>query len=614
MPLIACGLIACGSQAVHPPGEEWLQSIQFEGNEKLSSKSLLTGLTLHRTQKAGEAADPYLVQADAERLRGQYLRAGYFDVDVQARVERKGDAATVIYTIKEGTRATTHVEISGLPDDPAVEVAAVRKKLPLADGKPFEYAKYDAAKERLIVVLQDAGYAHATLDASVIADPPTHTATISLAFTPGPKCRFGTIRIQGVDGDLKQAIEERLHFATGTTYSHRAIARTQRDIYGMARFSTVQVQPDPGDSELVNVTIAVSESGSRQITLGGGFGMDPLSYEVRGRAGYSITGWPFPLDTVSVDLRPAYGYLRDGSGYQPRMRALARLERLDLFLPYAIGSVEVGFDYLAYEAYTEYGPRAQLDYAVRLGSPRITLDVGWMIGRYDFRNISVLIDPALQMQIGIDHIEQVAAFKQALVADLRDHPVDPRLGWYAALQISEGGPFAAGQYTYQQVTPDLRGYVPIGSVVLAARARVGAFYGDVPPTERYYGGGATSQRGFSERRLSPSVTGPVMGSTLTVPYGGAGMIDTSVEARVPIATVRETPIGGVVFLDGGDVTETPSDLTLGRLNWAVGLGVRVKTIVGPLRLDVGYRLNRTGPTDPEPGSRWAFHLSLGEAY
>ena len=44
------------------------------------------------------------------------------------------------------------------------------------------------------------------------------------------------------------------------------------------------------------------------------------------------------------------------------------------------------------------------------------------------------------------------------------------------------------------------------------------------------------------------------------------------------------------------------------------LGLRLFTIVGAVRADVGYRLNRTGPMDPDPGSHFAFHLSIGEAY
>ena len=58
----------------------------------------------------------------------------------------------------------------------------------------------------------------------------------------------------------------------------------------MTRFSTVQITADPGDGPVVNLTIAVSEGARHQLTFGGGFGIDPISYEVRGRAGYSIMG------------------------------------------------------------------------------------------------------------------------------------------------------------------------------------------------------------------------------------------------------------------------------------------------------------------------------------
>ena len=59
---------------------------------------------------------------------------------------------------------------------------------------------------------------------------------------------------------------------------------------------------------------------------------------------------------------------------------------------------------------------------------------------------------------------------------------------------------------------------------------------------------------------------------------------------------------------------TTADLSLGNLNYALGAGLRAFTVIGAVRFDFGYRLNRTGPMDPEPGSHYAFHLSLGEAF
>jgi outer membrane protein assembly factor BamA len=180
---------------------------------------------------------------------------------------------------------------------------------------------------------------------------------------------------------------------------------------------------------------------------------------------------------------------------------------------------------------------------------------------------------------------------------------------------------AGGQFNYFEAIGDVRGFVPLPArAVLAMRGRYGGIWGDIPMTERLFSGGAVSQRGFSERRLAPFVhgatfkpDGSVSGSAY-VPYGGGGLIETSVEARVPVTTVRSMPLGFVAFLDGGDVTETPGELDVGNLNWAVGGGLRLVTAIGPVRLDVGYRLNRTGDGNPDPNQHFAYHLTIGEAF
>ena len=614
--LITAGVIAsaCHSTPPRHPGEEYLASVKFEGNKKIKSSDLLNGLALHRAEEAGRPADPYQVTSDASRLKGQYQREGFLEIDVQPRIERKDLATTVIYKVDEGTRSTVKVRIEGLPTDPALPYAAVRAAMPLRDGAPFIYETYDDAKLKVLGVVQDAGYARAKLDATVEGDLPTHTAIVMLRFRSGPKCTFGKIIVEGVQGEMRDAIINRLHFQPGQVYSNRAITKTQRDIYGLNRFSSVQIQPDQGDTAQVDMHVSVSESAAHQITLGGGFGIDPLSYEVRGRAGYQIIGWPFPLDTVTLDFRPAYAYLRDGTGYEPRVRALVKLERQDLFFTHAKGSVEAGYTYLAYEAFTEYGPEGQLGYEIPLGTRRVMMRLGYQVQQYSFIRPSILVVKALQMHLGIDHSEFLGAFKQALVVDLRDHPVEPRWGLYGELQVAEGGTYAGGSYNYQQIIPEIRTYAPLGPVILAAKVRYGQLTGVVPPTERFYAGGASSNRGFAERMLSPSVTGPVNGAPITVPYGGAGMIDTSFEARIPITSVKKMTLNGVVFLDGGEVTDTASQLKPFQLDWAAGVGLRLLTIVGPVRADFGYRLNNTGPMDPEPLSKYAFHLSLGEAF
>lgn len=613
----AAGLAACSHAPPHKPGEEYLKAIRFEGNHDLGNTDLVTGLALHRTQAKGRAPDPYLISVDADRIRGEYLRHGFLDVDVRSRVERKGEETTVIYTVDEGVRAQTRVVINGLPQDPELPVQKVREVIPLKDGAPFDYEQFDLVKDQLRTVAEDAGYARASLDAQVVADRANHTAVIQLDYDTGPKCIFGPITIEGVNGPLEQAVKERLTFHPGQPYSAQAMLTTQRNLYALGRFSTVRVSPDKDSlNPIVQMKVSVAQSARHEVRLGGGFGIEPTAYEVRGRAGYTIAGWPFPLDTVTLDLRPAYARLRDGSGYEPRIRALAKLERQDFLWTYATGEVEVGYNYLAVEAYTSYGPHARLGFATPLpGLGKLQLRVGWGIEQAGFRRISPVIDDALQMRLGLDQTERVGAFDQALVMDLRDHPIEPTLGFYGEMKVREGGTYAGGTSQFIEMVPDLRGYIPLfGGAVLAARVRSGGFQGDIPVTERFFAGGASSQRGFSERRLSPYVQGDVAGTHYYAPYGGGAMIETGAEARIPFTTVKKMPLGGVLFLDGADVTETVSDLQPTNLHWALGAGLRLLTIVGPIRFDVGYRLNRKGGMEPDPGSNMAFHLSIGEAY
>jgi len=610
--------IGCGSKTpARHPGQEWLDSIQIEGNHSIKTKELRSGLALRRVQKQGTSPDPYLVVIDGKRIAGEYIRRGFLEVDVRSRVERHGDATKVIYTVMEGPRAKTRVMITGIPvNDPDLTVQMVREALPIKDGEPFAYGPYDKAKERMLGIIEDAGYAHAELDAHVIVDRANHEAIIHLEYQVGPKCTFGTVELLGIDGEVADAVRARVAIEPGQQYSSAAIAETQRAIYDMRRFSMVRVLPSKAGGNVIDVRISVARAARNELVTGGGVGMDPATYEVRGRSGYSRSGFPFPLTDFSVDLRPAYAMLRDGGGYEPRIRAMSKVRRLDLFRPFVIGEVEGGYNYLAVEAFTSYGPRGRLGLESPLFTKKLYGRVGWEIERLEFRHISPLIDESLQMKLGLDGTQRVGQYNQSVVLDLRDNPIEPTSGLYAEVRIDEGTQYAGGALEFVRVTPEVRGFLsaPTFPVIIATRVRAGRLYGDIPVTERYVSGGSTTQRGFSERRLAPSLTGEVEGETRTVPIGGTELFESNLELRTRIGKVRRMGVGGVAFLDGADVVDAGDSVDVGNLHWAAGIGLRLYTLLGPIRADIGYRLNRTGAMEPDPGSRYAFHLSIGEAY
>src|SRR5262249_27872549 len=143
------------------------------------------------------------------------------------------------------------------------------------------------------------GYPRAHLDASVAADQVTDEAIIRLTYTPGPRCTFGPITLAGVDGELRDAAYARLFAHPGERYSSDDLDDSRVALYDMQRFSMVRIEPDlRGDTTAIPVTITVDLSTRHELRLGGGVGMNPTSYELRTRGGYSITGFPGVLEAV----------------------------------------------------------------------------------------------------------------------------------------------------------------------------------------------------------------------------------------------------------------------------------------------------------------------------
>ncbi|HKO94667.1 MAG TPA: BamA/TamA family outer membrane protein, partial [Polyangiaceae bacterium] len=219
--------------------------------------------------------------------------------------------------------------------------------------------------------------------------------------------------------------------------------------------------------------------------------------------------------------------------------------------------------------------------------------------------------------------------EQRITIDLRDDPANPTYGAYFGLSVHEAVNIEPRSWNYVRVLPDVRGYVPLGlGLVLAARFALGAIYifdfdGKLdddqqklgPQTYRLRGGGANSNRGFLPGQLGDST------------LGGIRSWESSLELRIPIFENFSI----VAFGDVGDVHGSLTSKSHFRWqypNTAFGGGLRYRTIVGPIRLDVGYRppaLQRGPRANEDQGESdntklgkahfdGAIHLTIGEAF
>ena len=128
----------------------------------------------------------------------------------------------------------------------------------------------------------------------------------------------------------------------------------------------------------------------------------------------------------------------------------------------------------------------------------------------------------------------------------------------------------------------------------------------LPASERFFAGGDTTVRGFALDQLGT----PEIIDADGFPIGGNGVIILNAELRVPVMRF----LGVVGFVDSGNVFKQTTDIDLGRLRATIGFGVRVQSPVGPIRVDVGFKLDRQEitPGRLEPLNAW--HISLGQAF
>ena len=128
----------------------------------------------------------------------------------------------------------------------------------------------------------------------------------------------------------------------------------------------------------------------------------------------------------------------------------------------------------------------------------------------------------------------------------------------------------------------------------------------MPFSKKYFLGGASSLRGWGRYEVSP------LGGS-GAPIGGNTLFAFSTEARLAL----RGKLGGVLFLDAGDVWTDSQSIDLGAIRYAVGTGLRYETPVGPVRLDFGYQLNPIDGLQINGASQlrpWRVHFSIGQAF
>jgi outer membrane protein assembly factor BamA len=239
-----------------------------------------------------------------------------------------------------------------------------------------------------------------------------------------------------------------------------------------------------------------------------------------------------------------------------------------------------------------------------------------------------------------------------------DNPLEPRLGLSISNSLQVAGHGFGGTVDDVRIAPEFKFYLPVDRGVFAGRLGTGflipsgygtrAFDSGSDPAivadqqkllfRAFYSGGPNSNRGYPYRSVGPQgsigfliptgvdcLANPEQNACIR-PLGGLTLWEASIEARIPFPI--DAPLWGVLFVDASDLTPGVGQLRLSAKtlspHLSPGFGLRYMTPIGPIRLDVGWRVpgaqvarnQQQERAIPElfgvfPG---AIHLAIGEAF
>ena len=609
---------AISGGACRPEGDVEIAALDFDGVVQVDEGALKNALQTRRGSRIPWGRKRYFdrraFEADLKRIEVFYRDRGFPDARVASfnvALNDAQDKVSITVNITEGEPIrVAAVELSGFDVLPEADRRRLQESVGLRVDAPFDRLIAQAARERALNELRDHGYPYADVTIGEEEAGPRQRRLVFHA-VPGILARFGPIAIDGQMSVSENVIRRQLTFEPGDVYSRREMRESQRKLYGLELFEFANVESgekEVRDAPDVPVRVAVAEAKHQKVTFGVGYGTEE---QARARIRWDHLNF-------LGDARHA--------GFEGKWSSLDRGVRTEYREPFFLSShFSLNFDGQAWQAEEPVYSLDTLGGRFTLRHQANAQNVWSISFSNEFQRSSVTAEALEDFSIrdelialGLDPTDGEFTGTTTAIAleasrTTADNLLDARTGYVLTGGIEQAGGWLPGTSNYWSVNGEGRHYLPLGRrMVVANRFRVstidalGDLQRSVPFYKRYFLGGATSLRGWGRFEV-----GPISGFGL--PIGGHSMLEGSSEVRLPLWG----KLGGVVFLDYGNVWSRSWDFNLNDLRYSAGPGLRYLTPIGPARVDFGFQLN---PIDNllvngEPELRhWRVHFSIGQAF
>lgn len=533
-----------------------------------------------------------LLDGDLRLLLAFYRSEGYPEATVgPAAVEFTADRTGARITIPVG--AGPRILVGGIRADGtgALAEAELLAALPLRPGDPWSLQRGEEARRAAERLYARRGYLAAGVELETVRRG--DRMDLALRVQEGAPTRIGRILVGGLLLTEERVVRRELPFAPGEPFDPAALRDAERRLSELGLFERVEVGPPrPAPSPFADVDVTLREAKPWHLDLGAGYGTDE-----RWR-GFLEVGHDNLFGTGrSATIRETLASRGDRTDLTYRSRRF-----FDTPWQAEVTASREQWEEVGYHR-GRIGGTAGIQrplFPARLQGLR-----GFLTYRLDWLRRTD-VDPALAAADVVAGSRLLASLTPSLLLDRRDDPRDPSRGSSHFLALEVGAPALGGEVNFVKFQLETNWYLDwLAPTVIALSGRLGlaAPYGDTPALDiddRFKAGGSNSVRGYPEGRVGPL---DVSGN----PTGGNGRIVLNAEWRFPL---WRKWLGGVLFVDTGTVTPEVDDLRRASFKTGLGAGLRVRTPIGPLRIDLGYGLN---PLPTQEG-RWQLYFSIGHAF
>lgn len=573
-----------------------VKKIIVRGNTYFTSKQIKAEMSLR--EPGWFTSGPYredLLDKDVEYIHDRYESEGFLDASVKKKVDYadNGVKALIEVDIDEGPQ--TRVGQVAFEGNAAFTTEQLTAMLSLKPGAPYSEQLADEDRYRILSAYSNKGYLYARVEVEKkITDA---SASIKYKITEDRQVRIGRIILRGNERTKDSVIMRELLLKPGDPYDYGKILMSQQRIYHLGYFGQAKFEPvHPGEKEYVkDMLLSVEERPAGAVEVGVGYGDFD---HARGFAEVSYRNLWGRAERASVRVEESGIVKRAVFNYhQP------------WFLGYKVES-NLGIEWSNLKRLNQdtreiyyQTRRTAVSYGLEKTINRLKTSL-----TYQFENVNNhdVLPQAILSPDDVGRV-RVSSLTPALVWDLRDDIFNPRKGSLHGIALKEALSELGSQADFTKLTAQSSWYVPISAGILTAlSARAGMTWphretSEVPIHERFYLGGSTTIRGYTQDSVGPSSIGP---DGQPIPLGGASMAVFNAELRLN----PSEGFGFVLFSDAGNVW-SGQEILLDDLRASFGAGIRYGTPVGPLRIDYGQKIHR------RPGeSPGELHFNIGHAF